>query len=37
MTPSPLASAVVFHVGSLAVTRPVVTTWGIMAALAIGS
>jgi F-type H+-transporting ATPase subunit a len=37
MTPSPLASAVVFHVGPLAVTRPVVTTWGIMAVLAIGS
>lgn len=38
MTPgSPLAAAVVFRLGPVPVTRPVVTTWGIMAVLAIGS
>jgi len=37
MQPSPLASAVLFHVGPVAVTRPVVTTWGIMAVLTLGS
>ena len=31
---SPLTSAVLFHVGPIAVTRPVVTTWIIMIALA---
>ncbi|MGE0745641.1 MAG: F0F1 ATP synthase subunit A [Rhodospirillales bacterium] len=34
--PSPLASVVAFHLGPVPVTRPVVTTWGIMAALALG-
>jgi F-type H+-transporting ATPase subunit a len=34
---SPLATAVVFHLGPLPVTRPVVTTWAIMAVLAAGS
>jgi F-type H+-transporting ATPase subunit a len=34
---SPLASAVVFRAGSIVVTQPVVTTWAIMAVLAIGS
>lgn len=34
---SPLASAVLFHVGPLAVTRPVVTTWAIIAVLAAGA
>jgi len=34
---SPLATTVVFHVGPLLVTRPVVTTWGIMTVLAVGS
>ena len=37
MQASPLATGVVFHAGPLAVTRPVVTTWVIMAALAGGS
>jgi F-type H+-transporting ATPase subunit a len=37
MPASPLASAVVFHLGPLQVTRPVVTTWGIMAVLAVAS
>lgn len=38
MTPgSPLAAAVVFHLGPVPVTRPVVTTWGLMAVLAVGS
>jgi F-type H+-transporting ATPase subunit a len=37
MGASPLASAVVFHLGPLQVTRPVVTTWGIMAVLAVAS
>jgi F-type H+-transporting ATPase subunit a len=35
--PSPLASTVLFHVGPLAVTRPVVTTWAIMAVLTLAS
>ena len=34
---SPLATTVAFHVGPLLVTRPVVTTWGIMTVLAVGS
>lgn len=38
MTPgSPLATAVVFQLGPIQVTRPVVTTWAIMAVLAVGS
>ena len=37
MAPSPLASAILFHLGPLAVTRPVVTTWAIMAVLALAS
>ena len=37
MAASPLASVVLFHLGPLAITRPVVTTWGIMAALALAS
>jgi F-type H+-transporting ATPase subunit a len=31
---SPLSSAVVFHAGPVPITRPVVTTWAIMAVLA---
>ena len=34
MQGSPLASAVLFHLGPIAITRPVITTWIIMAALA---
>jgi F-type H+-transporting ATPase subunit a len=37
MQPSPLASTVLFHLGPVAITRPVVTTWGIMLALALAS
>jgi F-type H+-transporting ATPase subunit a len=37
MQPSPLASTVLFHLGPIPVTRPVVTTWAIMLALALGS
>ncbi len=37
MQPSPLVSTVLFHLGPLAVTRPVATTWAIMALLALGS
>jgi F-type H+-transporting ATPase subunit a len=37
MASSPLASTVLFHVGPVAITRPVVTTWAIMALLALGS
>jgi F-type H+-transporting ATPase subunit a len=37
MASSPLASATLFHVGPLGVTRPVVTTWGIIAVLALAS
>lgn len=32
---SPLATVVIFHVGPVAVSRPVVTTWGIMLALTV--
>jgi F-type H+-transporting ATPase subunit a len=35
MQASPLASAVLFHLGPVAITRPVVTTWAIMLALAL--
>jgi F-type H+-transporting ATPase subunit a len=35
MPASPLASAVLFHVGPVAISRPVVTTWAIMAVLAV--
>lgn len=34
---SPLASHVLFSIGPVPISRPVVTTWGIMAALAIAS
>jgi len=37
MVPSPLASAILFHLGPLAITRPVATTWGIMAVLTVTS
>ncbi len=36
MPASPLASAVLFHLGPVAITRPVVTTWAIIAVLALG-
>lgn len=35
MPPSPLISTVLFHVGPVAVARPVVTTWIIMAVLSV--
>lgn len=34
---SPLASSVLFHLGPVGITRPVVTTWGIMLVLTIGA
>lgn len=34
---SPLVSVIIFHIGPVAVTRPVVTTWVIMALLSLGS
>ncbi len=37
MHPSPLASSVLFHLGPIGITRPVVTTWGIMLVLTIGA
>ncbi len=37
MNHSPLVAAVVLHIGPVALTETVVTTWGVMAALAIGS
>jgi F-type H+-transporting ATPase subunit a len=37
MAASPLASAVLFHLGPVAITRPVMTTWAIMAVLVLGS
>jgi len=36
MPASPLTSTVLFHLGPVVISRPVVTTWAIMAALAIG-
>lgn len=36
MESSPLASTVLFHFGPIAITRPVVTTWAIMAVLTLG-
>lgn len=35
--PSPLASAVLFHLGPVPITRPVVTTWAIIVVLSITS
>ena len=35
--PSPLVSAVLFRVGPIPITRPVVTTWAIMLVLSLGS
>ena len=35
MQPSPLSSIVLFHIGPMAITRPVATTWAIMLALAL--
>jgi F-type H+-transporting ATPase subunit a len=37
MASSPLASAILFHLGPVVITRPVVTTWTIIAVLALGS
>ena len=37
MTRSPLTSTVLFHLGPVAITRPVVTSWALMALLAIGA
>jgi F-type H+-transporting ATPase subunit a len=37
MASSRLASAILFHLGPLSITRPVVTTWAIIAVLALGS
>ncbi|MGO8915554.1 MAG: F0F1 ATP synthase subunit A [Stellaceae bacterium] len=37
MPASPLASVVLFHLGPIAITRPVVTSWAIMTALTVGS
>lgn len=37
MASYPLASAILFHLGPLVITRPVVTTWAIIAMLALGS
>ncbi|MFZ1988323.1 MAG: F0F1 ATP synthase subunit A [Alphaproteobacteria bacterium] len=36
-TSSPLTNTIVFHIGPVPITRPVVTTWAIMLVLAIGS
>lgn len=37
MQASPLANTVFFHLGPVAFTRPVITTWGIMAVLTLAS
>lgn len=34
---SPLVTTIVFHIGSIGITRQVVTTWGVMALLTIAS
>lgn len=36
-TSSPLTNTIVFHIGPVPITRPVVTTWAIMLVLVIGS
>jgi F-type H+-transporting ATPase subunit a len=37
MPASPLTSTVLFHVGAVNITRPVVTTWAVMAVLVVAS
>lgn len=37
MDASPLTSAVLFHLGPVSITRPVVTTWALIAVLAVSS
>jgi F-type H+-transporting ATPase subunit a len=37
MEPAPPATTILFHLGPVPLTRPVVTTWAIMLALALGS
>ena len=37
MDASPLASTILFHIGPVAITRPVVTTWAIMLVLTLAS
>ena len=34
---SPLSSAILFHLGPVAISRPVLTTWGLMAVLALAA
>jgi F-type H+-transporting ATPase subunit a len=36
MTHSPLEATILFHIGFVPITRPVVTTWGLMAVLTFG-
>jgi len=37
MNHSPLATAILFHIGIVPISRTIVTTWGLMAAVTIGS
>lgn len=37
MPSSPISSMVLFHLGPIAITRPVLTTWFIMLVLTLGS
>jgi F-type H+-transporting ATPase subunit a len=37
MASSPLSTAILFQLGPLSITRPVVTTWAIIAVLTVGS
>ena len=37
MNHSPLETAIIFHLGIIPVSRTVVTTWGLMAALTVTS
>jgi F-type H+-transporting ATPase subunit a len=37
MAATPLTTTILFHLGPIAITRPVATTWAIMVALAVGS
>ena len=37
MNHSPLETAIIFHLGIVPISRTVVTTWGLMAALTVAS
>ena len=37
MTESPLSSVILFHLGPVAISRPVVTTWALIAAISLAA